>query len=214
MKKYISIKILILLAAVSLAPVISQAAVPPASSIFRLFNPTDTRSPLNLNFTATPSSGQAPLRVTLRAQEISSNEGYFNFYFWCNNGSAGTGTSGSDHQVIETSGKTQTFTCNYNSAGTYRPKVVITMYGADPIESRKTVTVTSQPPTRVGPGGEIIFAGNGEAIRIRGSLVADKIIFNVRKKNSQGYAAMIYNDAKILYSALPGFETLTNVVVK
>jgi len=212
MKKLLFYTVLILVTMTVLAPLTSQAAVPPAASLFKIFRPSNP--PLNLTFTATPPSGQSPLTVTLRAQETSSNTGPFNFYFWCNNGSAGTDTSGSDHRVENTTGKTQTYTCTYNSAGTFRPKVILTMVNADSLESRKTVTVTTPPPQPVGPGGEIIFAENGEAIRVRGSLVADKIVFNVRKKSSQGYAAMIYNDSKVLYSALPGFETLTNVMVK
>lgn len=212
MKKILFYLALSLATTAVLLPLTSQAAVPPASSLFRIFRPSNP--PLNLSFNVTPTSGQAPLSVTLRAQEISSNNGEFNFYFWCNNGTPGTDTSGSDHRVMETTVKTQTYTCTYNTVGTYRPKVVLTMINSSSIESRKTVTVTSPPPSPAGPGGEIIFADGGEPIRIRGSLVADKIIFNVRKKSSQGYAAMIYNDSKILYSALPGFETLTNVMIQ
>jgi len=64
------------------------------------------------------------------------------------------------------------------------------------------------------PGGEISFEPNGQPLDIRGSLVADKITFNVRQKDSSTqYAARIYSDAKVLNTHLPGFRNIMAVVL-
>lgn len=216
MKKILVAFIALLAAAVLMLPHFTRAAAPPAAKIFRLYRtatPTPTW-PLIVDLSVSPSSGVSPLSVLLTAKETSANTGEFNFYFWCDNDSSSTGTDGSDQRYENTTSKTQTYTCLYNAAGTYHPKVVITKSGLDSVESRKIVTVTADIVSPTPRGGEIIFEKDGKAIRVRGSLVANQIDFNPREKNSQRYAAMIYSDSKVLYSALPGFETLVNVMIK
>ncbi|OQA52623.1 MAG: hypothetical protein BWY43_00412 [candidate division WS2 bacterium ADurb.Bin280] len=61
-------------------------------------------------------------------------------------------------------------------------------------------------------GGKIIFEADGEPVMIKGSLVANEIVFNKRRKGSNGYAVEIYSDAKILLSLLQGFETFSSIV--
>lgn len=216
MKKSLILSLFLLAAlGLVLAPALSQAAPPPAGGLFRLLYTPTPATPLQGSLVSTPASGTAPLTVTLTARETSTNTGQFSFYFWCNKNTSDTSTSGADKKVELTTGKVQTHTCTYSSAGSYTPKVVIAKANLSSIERRVTVAVTAAPPAPVGPGGEIIFEKDGQPITVKGSLVADKITFNPRQKSSNTqYAAMIYSDAKVLYAALPGFETLVNVMIQ
>jgi hypothetical protein len=61
-------------------------------------------------------------------------------------------------------------------------------------------------------GGKISFIKDGRMLKIYGSLVADEVEFNSRKKEASEYGVMIYNDAALMTQPLPGFEGLNSVV--
>ena len=61
------------------------------------------------------------------------------------------------------------------------------------------------------PDCQISFEEDGLPLKIKGSLVGDKICFKPRRKNGARYSATIYSDSKILYSSLPGFENLYSI---
>lgn len=212
MKKYLFIIPILISSLIFVAlPKPAKAVIPPVSNIIKFLQP----APLLVNFTVAPSSGTVPLTVTLRAEETSSNSGPLNFYFWCNKNTNDTDIAGAEKKIENTNVEVQTFSCAYGVAGRYYPKVVVTKTDRDSIESHKSVNaMAAATPTPMGSGGEIIFEKDGKAITVKGSLVADKIVFNERQKNTQRYAARIYSDAKILYSSLLGFEILSNVLVQ
>lgn len=69
------------------------------------------------------------------------------------------------------------------------------------------------PGSQSGSGGKVEFSQDGKSLTINGSIVADRINFNTRQKNAKGYGATIYYNSKVL-SALPGFESVSSVLLK
>ena len=104
---------------------------------------------LTASLTAAPTSGQAPLAVTLTAAPGGTATGTINYTFYCD--SSDNGTSIIPGYVAKFDGVAQTqqsATCSYTSKGTYTPKVVI-QRGTGAAEARQIVTVSQAlpPPT-------------------------------------------------------------------
>ncbi len=60
-------------------------------------------------------------------------------------------------------------------------------------------------------GGKVTFISEGEPLKIYGSIVAEEIAFNKRKK-SGSYGIAIYSDAKLMNQPLPAFEGINSVL--
>ena len=68
-------------------------------------------------------------------------------------------------------------------------------------------------PQRRDGEGKIIFAEDGNPLKIRGSLIADEIDFNKRQKNNNKYAVSVYSDSALVNSRILGFEKLMDVLI-
>jgi hypothetical protein len=98
------------------------------------------------SFTATPSSGPAPLNgVDLTASVGGTATGTINYTFYCNRSDTGTNiTSGwaAKYDGVTTNPMTALDACNYSTPGTYTAKVIVER-GTQATEARTTITVNS-----------------------------------------------------------------------
>lgn len=98
---------------------------------------------LSVSLTAIPSSGNAPLNVDLTATVGGTQTGTINYTFYCNRSDSGTNIiPGWIAKYDSTNDNPKTALCNYSTAGTYTPKVIVER-GSLVTENRQTVTVTA-----------------------------------------------------------------------
>lgn len=64
-----------------------------------------------------------------------------------------------------------------------------------------------------GGGGRVVFAEDGESLLVRGSVIADEIDFNKRKKDENKYAVSVYLDGALINARIPGFEKLMDIII-
>ena len=111
---------------------------------------------LSASLTANPSSGFAPLNVTLTASTSGTATGTINYTFWwdCDNPSNSVGDvvkAGKPYDLkfdgVHDNPKVVSHI--YSSPGTYTAKVIVERGSAAPVERRMSITVTSpnKPPT-------------------------------------------------------------------
>jgi len=74
--------------------------------------------------------------------------------------------------------------------------------------------ITFSPGRSGGGGGRVVFAQDGESLLVRGSVIADEIDFNKRRKdNNKKYAVSVYLDGALINARIPGFEKLMDIIV-
>lgn len=157
---------------------------------------------VTVSLSAIPSTVTPGQSVSLSAQVAGTAEGNIIYDFYC----VDTATT-YDKRITSTSTNVSADNlCSYPSIGTSRAKVVVSRE-AKTAQATATVTVSS-----TGTNGQIIFEENGDPIKIRGSLVANSVVFNARNKGNQTYSARIFSDKNILASRLPGFSDIMNVI--
>ncbi len=99
---------------------------------------------LSASLSASPSSGNYPMSSILTAAVSGTAVGNINYTFYCNRSDSGTNiTAPYDWKIDNQSSATQSFTCSYNQAGIYYPKVIVERGAALPAESRAIVSVSS-----------------------------------------------------------------------
>jgi len=135
-----------------------------------------TAETLSVSLTTDPSSGNAPLDVTLTADVSGTATGTINYTFWWNCNDPGTsvgdvmnvcgyiptpspGSCASNENGIKCDGVTddpKIVSHTYSSPGRYTAKVIAERGSADPAEDRVTITVNQQnhsPNTPSTPSG-------------------------------------------------------------
>lgn len=115
------------------------------SSNYRFTTPPTLNQSPTASFTATPTSGEAPLSVTFDASASSDQDGTIDSYSW----DFGDGSSGSG----------ETTSHEYTSADNYTVTLTVTDDDGATDTATGTITVTEPAPTSNGEGEE---GGNGE----------------------------------------------------
>ena len=144
-----------------------------------------TTETLSVSLTADPSSGNAPLDVTLTADVSGTATGTINYTFWWNCNDPGTsvddvmnvcgyiptpspGSCASNENGIKCDGVTndpKIVSHTYSSPGTYTAKVIAERGSADPAEDRVTIIAinptASVSPTSGPPGTQFLLTWSG-----------------------------------------------------
>ena len=108
---------------------------------------------LSVSLSASPSSGIAPLAVSLTAQVGGTVSGNANYTFYCNRSDSGTDITlpyAAKYDNVSQATYTATNVCNHPASGTYTAKVIVEK-GSYQAESRIIITVSPSvdiiPPT-------------------------------------------------------------------
>jgi len=109
---------------------------------------TVTAPTLYVSLEATPSSGTAPLNVSLKATVSGTATGTINYTFYSDRSDSGTNiTSGWAAKFDGVTDNSKTAVLNYSSPGTYTAKVIVERGSAAPAEARVTITVSAAADT-------------------------------------------------------------------
>ncbi len=107
--------------------------------------PTPNQPPI-ADFTASPQQGQAPLKVTLDANDSYDPDGAIENYDWSVNNNP-LATAGFEIEILETFENTITFT----SEGEYIVALTVTDNDGATATAQKTITVTTETPPPSNP---------------------------------------------------------------
>lgn len=109
---------------------------------------------LSVSLSASPSSGNPPLTSTLTATVFGTAVGTINYKFDCTNDGVYEGI------FNNVSDNPKTYSCVYNTVGTYTARVYVERDIAPSAENTATITVTA-PAVPVAPTGLVAVAGIG-----------------------------------------------------
>jgi len=157
---------------------------------------------VSVSLSASPSSPAVGQSVSLSAVVSGTAQGNITYDFYC----LDTNATYSKRVVNALTSFQAEGLCQYNTAGSFKAKVVATRESIV-AQSKATIAVSSS-----GINGQIIFEEGGDPIKIRGSLVANTVVFAAREKGTQKYSARIFSDKGVLSSRLPGFSDIMSII--
>jgi hypothetical protein len=157
---------------------------------------------LLVSLTPIPNNPAINVPVTLKAVVSGTTQGDIIYEFYCLKDDANYAK-----RIVSASTSVQADNlCKYDTAGSLQAMVKVSRE-SQAAQALATITVSSS-----GTNGQIIFEEDGGPIKIRGSLVANQVIFNARNKGSQKYSVRIYSDKNVLASRLPGFSDIMTII--
>ncbi|MCK4222094.1 MAG: PKD domain-containing protein, partial [Dehalococcoidia bacterium] len=158
---------------VNLTVIDGQGATGSTTRIIQVNTSGENASPI-ASFTASPTSGVAPLAVNFDATEASDPDGYITSYNWdFGDGNTETGVTTSH---------------TYYNTGTYTARLTVTDNEGATSSASQVISVTSQPP------GPVTFTGHGQHISPLFTLSRGLATFHMEHTGSSNFIILLRDD--------------------